>query len=100
MAKKNGLSAEKRTELVLAVLRKEDTVANLARRYGVSEQSVYRWREEFVDGGKQRLSSGKGKDASMREMSQLKRELGERDQLIGEITVANRILKKLMEPSS
>ena len=48
MPRKNALSPEKRTEVVLALLRKEDTIANLARRYGVSEQSLYRWREEFV----------------------------------------------------
>jgi transposase len=98
MPRKNSLSPEKRTEVVLALLRKEDTIANLARRYGVSEQSLYRWREEFVSGGKQQLA-GKGASAdSRREVEQLKREVAERDQVIGEITIANRVLKKLSDP--
>ena len=100
MPRKNALSPEKRTEVVLALLRKEDTIANLARRYGVSEQSLYRWREEFVAGGAQQLA-GKGASAeSRRELEQLKREVTERDQVIGEITIANRVLKKLSGQSS
>ena len=94
MPRRNLLSPEKRTEVVLALLRKEDTIANLARRTGVSEQSLYRWRDDFVTGGKQQLA-GKGASAeSRRELEQLKRDLAERDQVIGEITIANRVLKK------
>ena len=95
MPRKNALSPEKRTEVVLALLRKEDTIANLARRYGVSEQSLYRWRDEFVAGGKEQLASKGASVESRREVERLKRELAERDQVIGEITIANRILKKL-----
>ena len=99
MPRKNSLSPEKRSEVVLALLRKEDTIANLARRYGVSEQTLYRWRDEFVAGGQQQLA-GKGASAdSRREVEQLKREVAERDQVIGEITIANRVLKKLSEQS-
>jgi len=99
MSRKSSLSVEKRTEVVLALLRKEDTMANLARRYGVSEQTLHRWRDEFVAGGKQQLR-GKGVSAdARREVDQLKRALAERDQVIGEITIANRVLKKISERS-
>ena len=99
MPRRSALSPEKRTEVVLALLRKEDTIANLARRYGVSEQSLYRWRDEFVAAGQQQLA-GKGASAeSRREVEQLKREVAERDQVIGEITIANRILRKLSDQS-
>ena len=99
MPRRSGLTPEKRTEVVLALLRKEDTIANLARRYGVSEQSLYRWREEFIAGGQQQLAGKGAPSESRREVEQLKREVAERDQVIGEITIANRILKKLSEPS-
>lgn len=32
----------------------------LARRYGVSEQSLYRWRDEFINAGKQGLGGKSG----------------------------------------
>ncbi len=43
MGKRSELSVEKRIEAVLSMLRKEEPAAQIARRYGVSEQSLYRW---------------------------------------------------------
>jgi transposase len=95
MGRKSGLSAEKRAEAVLALLRREEPNAQVARRYGVSEQSLYRWRDEFMAAGKAGLQ-GKGGDAAAdREVAKLQREIEQREQVIGELTVANRILKKL-----
>ena len=74
MPKKNSLAPEKAAE-VLALLHKEDTIANLARRYGVSEESLYRWRDEFVSGGKQRLAGKSATAVARREFEQLKREV-------------------------
>lgn len=95
MPKKLELSVEERAQLVLRLLSKEEPVAQIARRAGVSEQTLYRWREEFISAGKQALN-GRGADATLaKEISRLSAQLSERDQVIGELTVANRILKKL-----
>ena len=47
MAKKSELKAEERVEAVLALLRREESAAALARRYQVSEVTLYRWRDVF-----------------------------------------------------
>ena len=52
MGKKSTLSAEQRTQLVLRLLSKEEAAAQTARRAGISEQTLYRWREEFIGAGK------------------------------------------------
>jgi len=52
MAKRSYLSTAKRREAVLSLLRREEAASVLARRYGVSEGSLYRWRDEFLVGGK------------------------------------------------
>jgi transposase-like protein len=77
------------------LLSKEEPAAQIARRAGISEQTLYRWRDEFVDGGKQALNGRGTKTEEARRVERLKAELAERDQVIGEITIANRILKKL-----
>ena len=95
MPKPSPLSAHERSTLILRLLSKEDTAANLAREAGVSEATLYRWREEFLEGGKARL---KGKDPVSKanlEVEKLKRAIAKRDQVIGELTIANRILKKI-----
>jgi transposase len=97
MGKKSELTIEERTEVVLALLRKEEPAAALSRRYQISEQTLYRWRDQFLAGGKERL--GKGEDAASKEsekrIEKLERDLAKRAQIIGELTIANDILKKI-----
>ena len=96
MPKRSELTVEQRREAVLALLRREEPAAQLSRRYGVSEQTLYRWRDEFLAAGEAALANGKhGSDGRVRELRELKAKLEERDLVIGELTVANRILKKL-----
>ena len=59
MGKNSTLTAKQRTQLVLRLLSKEEPAAQVARRAGVSEQTLYRWREEFVGAGKQAMN-GRG----------------------------------------
>lgn len=83
-------------EAVLSLLRKEESAARIARRHGVSEQTVYRWRDDFLEGGKAALAGTKaGESGDRQKIRELEREIERRDQVIGELTIANRILKKL-----
>jgi transposase-like protein len=101
MPKRLELAVEQRQEAVLALLRRDEPAATLARRYGISEQTLYRWRDDFLTAGAAALAQGKnGGDARQREIRTLKAQLEERDLVIGELTVANRLLKKLSGPSS
>lgn len=95
MAKQSKVTPEERAQLVLRMLNKEEPATQIARRAGVSEASLYRWRDEFLEAGKQALNGRGSKNHQAKEMDQLKREIVERDQVIGEITIANRLLKKL-----
>ena len=98
MAGHSKLSVSERREVVLALLRREEPGSALARRYGISEATLYRWRDEFLAGGEASLSNGKGKgDPRDRRVAELEKKLSERDRVIGELTIANRILKKTAE---
>ena len=61
MGKKSELSVEQRTQLVLRMLSKEEPAAQIARRAGIAEATLYRWRDEFIHAGKQALN-GRGAD--------------------------------------
>ena len=52
------MPVETRLQLVLAVLAHEMTVAEAARRHGVSAESINRWRNRFVDAGKAAMEDG------------------------------------------
>ncbi|WP_233558385.1 helix-turn-helix domain-containing protein [Tessaracoccus sp. OH4464_COT-324] len=50
---------EKKTRIVLSVLAGEMSVAEAARREKVSEQSIGRWKAEFLEAGKAALVVGR-----------------------------------------
>jgi transposase len=96
MARHCNVDVKDRREAVLSLLRREEPAAAIARRISVSEPTLYRWRDEFMAGGEGALTSGKGKaDARDRRIAELEAQIEKRDQVIGEYTIANRILKKL-----
>lgn len=95
MGKRSDLTVPQRREAVLMLLRREEPATKVARRFGVSEQTLYRWRDDFLVGGEAALGSGKGQnDPRDRQIGELQKELTQRDQVIGELTIANRVLKK------
>ena len=100
MGKKSELPADKRVHVVLALLLKKEPPAQIARRHRISAQTLCHWREEFIAGGKAQLAAQEGSPSAFaKAASKLQREIETRDQVIGELTIANRLLKKLSGPS-
>jgi transposase-like protein len=100
MGAKSRLSIPERRQVVLSLLGREEPAAVLARRFGISENTLYRWRDDFMTGGEAALANGKGKaDPRERQIAELKKQLSERDKVIGELTIANRLLKKTADQS-
>jgi transposase-like protein len=93
MPKQSRWTAEKRFEIVMEVLRKEESIAQIARRYQVKDKLLYRWRDRFFEGGKSALCDGGG--VSDKNRSALQHQVDELQKLIGEQTVEIRFLKKL-----
>ena len=96
MGKRAELPVTERREAVLSLLRREEPGTVIARRYGVSEASLCRWRDEFLAAGEAALAGGTRKGSTRdRRIAEFEQQIEKRDQVIGELTVANRILKKL-----
>ena len=96
MPRKTGLTPAKKKEAVLKLLRREEPASKIARRYKISEATLLRYRDTFLEGGMQGLQSGKRNPAE-EQVRDLKKQLEQRDQVIGELTIANRILKKIQD---
>ena len=78
---------------MLSLLRREEPAAVIARRCGVAEATLYRWRDDFQAAGEAALAGGtqKGNSARDRQVAELERQIESRDQVIGELTIANRV---------
>ena len=95
MGAPSKLGRSERQAAVLALLRREEPAQILARRYGVSDKTLYSWRDVFLEGGQAALANGRSKgDPRDRTIRELQEQLDDRDKVIGELTIANRVLKK------
>jgi transposase len=86
---------EKKTRIVLAILAGEMSIAETARKEKVSEQSIGRWKAEFIEAGKTALVAGRSGPSSREE--QLEAEVVELTQALGEVHVELRVWKKSAE---
>ncbi len=89
------IPAEKKTRIVLAVLAGEVTIAEVARKERVSQQSIGRSKAEFVEAGKIAMVAGRN-GPSTRER-QLEAEVADLTQALGEAAVEIRVWKKSAE---
>ena len=87
-------SGEEKIRIVLEGLRGEETVAELCRREGISESVYYRWSKEFLEAGKQRLVGNTKRQATSDEVVELRQENEQLIQLVAELALNNRVLKK------
>ncbi|OFT23261.1 transposase [Arthrobacter sp. HMSC08H08] len=80
---------------MLSVLAGEMSIAEAARKERVSEQSIGRWKAEFLEAGKTALVAGRSGPSSREE--QLEAEVAELTQALGEAHLEARVWKKSAE---
>ncbi len=89
-------SAEEKIRIVLAGLRGEDSIAELCRQEGISQGLYYSWSKEFLEAGKKRLAGDTGRQATSSEVKGLRQEMRDLKELVAELSLENRLLKKSM----
>jgi transposase len=89
-------SAEEKIRIVLAGLRGEESIAALCRCEGIAESLYYSWSKEFLEAGKQRLAGDTARQATAPEVRDLRSEAAALKEVVAELTLENRLLKKSM----
>jgi len=87
-------SAEEKIRIVLEGLRGEATIAELCRREGISPNLYYLWSREFLEAGKRRLLGDTQREATGGEVTGLRQENSQLKQLVAELLMRNKVLKK------
>jgi transposase len=95
-ATRKKYSAEEKIRIVLAGLRGEYSISELCRREGIAESLYYSWSKEFLEAGKRRLAGDTERQANSGEVKGLRHEMGDMKELVAELTLENRLLKKSM----
>lgn len=87
-------NAEEKMRIVLEGLRGETSIAELCRREGLHPNLYYKWSKEFIEAGKQRLVGDIRREADSREVNEMRSEIEQLKQLVAELALKNRVLKK------
>ena len=95
-ATRKQYSAEEKIRIVLDGLRGEYSIAELCRREGIAESLYYSWSKEFLEAGKRRLTGDTERSASTGEVKELRREVRDMKELVADLALENRVLKKSM----
>jgi transposase len=86
-------SVDFKARVVLSVLRGEMTGAEAARRHGVSETSIGKWKEQFVAAGRAGLERA-GPARVSGEQARLTAQVDELTHALGEAHVELRLLRR------
>ena len=89
-------SAEDKIRIVLEGLRGEDSISELCRREGIAASQYYSWSKEFLEAGKRRLAGDTARAATSDEVKDLRREATAMKEVVADLTLENRLLKKSM----
>jgi transposase len=87
-------SAEEKIRIVLEGLRGEESINAICRKEGINPNLYYRWSKDFLEAGKKRLQGDTVREANSGEVTTLRAENDQLKQLVAEISLKNRVLKK------
>jgi transposase len=87
-------TAEEKIRIVLEGLKGEVSISELCRREGIVSNLYYRWSKDFLEAGKKRLQGDTVREATSSEVNDLRSENEQLKQLVAELSLDNRLLKK------
>ena len=87
-------NAEEKIRIVLEGLKGEESIATICRRESIHPNLYYKWSKEFLEAGKKRLAGDTVREATSSEVNDLRGENDILKQVVAELMLKNRMLKK------
>ncbi len=87
-------TSEEKIRIVLEGLKGEVSIVELCRREGIVSNLYFRWSNDFLEAGKKRLSGDTAREATCSDVGDLRSENDQLKQLVAELSLKNRLLKK------
>ena len=85
---------DEKIRIILEGLKGEDSISEICRREGIYPSVYYKWSKAFLEAGKRRLNGDTLREATSDDVSDLRTENDQLKQLVAELSLDNRILKK------
>ena len=88
------ITAEEKIRIVLEGLKGEESIVEICRREGIAPSMYYKWSKGFLEAGKRQLNGDTKREATSDDVAQLRQDNEQLKQLVAELSLSNRILKK------
>jgi transposase len=85
---------DEKIRIILEGLKGEDSISEICRREGIYPSVYYKWSKAFLEAGKRRLNGDTIREATSEDVSGLRMENEQLKQLVAELSLDTRILKK------
>lgn len=90
-------TSEQKILIVMEGMRAELSVAELCRKYGISQPTYYKWNKEFIEAGKKRLSGDEQREATTDEVKELRKENSMLKESLANLVIRYDIVKKSLD---
>ena len=97
-ATRRRFTPEEKITIVLEGFRRDTPVRDLCHREGINPGTYYAWLKDFMEAGKERLTRDIVRDATRREVQELKRDNAQLRQVVAELSLPVHVLKKTAIP--
>jgi transposase len=91
---RKSYSSEEKIRIVIEGIRGELSIAELCRREGIHQGNYFKWSKDFLEAGKSRLNGDTMREANTSEVQELKGENASLKELVAELSLEVRGLKK------
>lgn len=94
---KRIFTSDQKVLIIMEGIRGESSVAELCRKYGISDSTCYKWNKDFIEAGKQRLEGDMLREATGDEVKELRSENTRLKEALAELVVRYDIVKKSLK---
>ncbi|WP_449032230.1 IS3 family transposase [Prevotella histicola] len=94
---KRIFTSEQKVLIVMEGIRGEHSIAELCRKYGISDSTYYKWNKDFIEAGKARLDGDTIREATSDEVKELRQENIRLKEALADLVVRYDVGKKKLE---
>ena len=94
---KRIFTSEQKVLIVMEGIRGEQSIAELCRKYSISDSTYYKWNKEFIEAGKARLDGDTVREATSDEGKELRQENIRLKEALADLVVRYDVVKKSLK---
>ena len=89
--------SEQKVLIIMEGIRGEQSIAELCRKYGISDSTYYKWNKDFIEAGKSRLEGDILREATSDDVKELRNENLRLKEALADLVVRYDVVKKSLK---